>query len=191
MFTALAFLPPDFVRNAFQEIKPLLPPEAEDFALYFEQTYIGQYTTADAGTDALHPLRLTLREPPFPPSIWSVYERTLGSEPRTTNFLEGWHRRISSILLHDSKLSSFSYSYFQQGTSPYAISAENPDTSIITLYSVEEYRCHVIVLFKTVLCYSLHKQWKCLTVSELHFDTHIHTDMILVFCFCSFHNISQ
>ena len=27
-----------------------------------------------------------------------VYERTLGSEPRTTNFLEGWHHRISSIL---------------------------------------------------------------------------------------------
>ena len=27
-----------------------------------------------------------------------VYERALGSEPRTTNFLEGWHRRISSIL---------------------------------------------------------------------------------------------
>ena len=36
--------------------------------------------------------------PPFPPPIWSVYERTLGSEPRTTNFLEGWHRHISSIL---------------------------------------------------------------------------------------------
>ena len=31
-------------------------------------------------------------------SIWSVYERTLGSEPRTTHFLEGWHRCISSIL---------------------------------------------------------------------------------------------
>ena len=31
-------------------------------------------------------------------SIWSVYERTLGSEPRTTNFLEGWHRCISLIL---------------------------------------------------------------------------------------------
>ena len=26
------------------------------------------------------------------------HERTLGSEPRTTNFLEGWHRHISSIL---------------------------------------------------------------------------------------------
>ena len=25
-------------------------------------------------------------------------ERTLGSQPRTTNFLEGWHRHISSIL---------------------------------------------------------------------------------------------
>ena len=89
MFTALVFLPPDSVRHAFQEIKPLLPPEAEDFALYFERTYIGQYSSADTGTDALHPLSLTWREPPFPPSIWSVYERTLGREPRATNFLEG------------------------------------------------------------------------------------------------------
>ena len=98
MFTALAFVPPDIVRHAFQEIKSLLPPEAEDFAMYFERTYIGQYSASDVGTDELRPLRLTWREPPFPPSIWSVYDRTLGSEPRTTNFLEGWHRRISSIL---------------------------------------------------------------------------------------------
>ena len=51
MFTALAFLPPDSVRHAFQEIKPLLPPEAEDFALYIERTYTGQYSSADTGTD--------------------------------------------------------------------------------------------------------------------------------------------
>ena len=41
MITALAFLPPDIVRHAFQKIKSLLPPEAEDFAMHFEQTYIG------------------------------------------------------------------------------------------------------------------------------------------------------
>ena len=27
-----------------------------------------------------------------------MYERTLGSEPRTITLLEGWHRCISSIL---------------------------------------------------------------------------------------------
>ena len=98
MFTALAFVRADIVCHAFQEIKSLLPPEAEDFAMYFERTYIGQYSASDVGTDELRPLRLTWREPPFPPSIWSVYDRPLGSEPRTTNFLEGWHQRISSIL---------------------------------------------------------------------------------------------
>ena len=76
----------------------LPPPEAENFAMYFERMYIGQYLASDVGTDELHPLRLTWREPPFPPSIWSVYDRTFRSEPRTTNFLEGWHRHISSIL---------------------------------------------------------------------------------------------
>ena len=74
LFLALAFLTPDSVRHAFQEIKPFLPPAPEDLVLYFEQTYIGQYSNADTGTDALRPLRLTWRESPFPPSIWSVYE---------------------------------------------------------------------------------------------------------------------
>ena len=32
--------------------------EAEDLALYFERTYIGQYSNADTGTDALRPLHL-------------------------------------------------------------------------------------------------------------------------------------
>ena len=74
MLKALAFVPLDVVRHAFHEIKPLLPPEAEDFAMYFEWTYIGQYSASVVGTDELHPLRLTWREQPFPPSIWSVYD---------------------------------------------------------------------------------------------------------------------
>ena len=66
--------------------------------MYFEQMYIGLYSASDVGPDESRPLRLTWREPPFPPSIWSVYDRTLGSKPRTTNVLEGRHGRASSIL---------------------------------------------------------------------------------------------
>ena len=51
--------------------------------------------TLDTGTAAI---ALTWTEPPFPPVMWSVYECTLGNEPRTINFLEGWYRCIQSIL---------------------------------------------------------------------------------------------
>ena len=55
MYTEIVFVPPDIVRHAFQEIKPLLPQEAEDFAMYFEWTYIGQYSAFLLGTDELRP----------------------------------------------------------------------------------------------------------------------------------------
>lgn len=97
MFTALAFVPAEKVRCAFNEIREILPDEAEEFGSYFERTYIGTFSNRDTGTAAL---ALTWRDPPFPPAMWSVYERTLENEPRTTNFLEGWHRRIQSILGH-------------------------------------------------------------------------------------------
>jgi hypothetical protein len=38
------------------------------------------------------------RSPLFPPSLGSVYQRTLDGEPRTNNHLEGWHRRFKSIV---------------------------------------------------------------------------------------------
>lgn len=38
------------------------------------------------------------RSPLFPPTLWSVYQRTLDGEPRTNNHLEGWHRRFKAIV---------------------------------------------------------------------------------------------
>ena len=34
----------------------------------------------------------------FAPRLWSVYERVLNDEPRTTNMLERWHRRFSTVV---------------------------------------------------------------------------------------------
>ena len=62
----------DFETAAYSYVRyveDLFPPETEDFAMYFERTYIGQYSASDVGKDELHPLHLTWREPPFPPSI--------------------------------------------------------------------------------------------------------------------------
>ena len=33
----------------------------------------------------------------FTPKLWSAYEGVLNDEPRTTNMLEGWHRRFSTL----------------------------------------------------------------------------------------------
>ena len=38
------------------------------------------------------------KEPKFSPKVWSVYERVLNDEPRTTNMLEGWHRRFGTVV---------------------------------------------------------------------------------------------
>ena len=34
----------------------------------------------------------------FAPSTWSVYERVLVEDPRTNNFLEGWHNRFANVV---------------------------------------------------------------------------------------------
>ena len=38
------------------------------------------------------------KEPMFPPKLWSLYDRLLNDEPRTTNMHEGWHRRFSTVV---------------------------------------------------------------------------------------------
>ena len=43
-------------------------------------------------------MRLVCKEARFPPKIWSVYDRVINQDHRTNNFLEGWHRRFSSIV---------------------------------------------------------------------------------------------
>lgn len=40
----------------------------------------------------------TLKNPKFKPAVWSVYERTINDEPRTTNLVEGWHNRFQNIV---------------------------------------------------------------------------------------------
>ena len=34
----------------------------------------------------------------IPPKIWSVYDRVINQDPRTNNFLEGWHWRFLTIV---------------------------------------------------------------------------------------------
>ena len=43
-------------------------------------------------------IRLGWKEGKYPPRSCSVYERMLVDDPRTNNFLEGWHNRFASVV---------------------------------------------------------------------------------------------
>ena len=85
---ALAFVPPCFVRVAWQAIKAEAPTAShfQEFLDYFEETWL---------TGNFH-----LNE-------WNVYDTP--DRPRTNNHLEGWHNRLKRIVgkAHPNKSSSF------------------------------------------------------------------------------------
>lgn len=107
-FTALAFVPkdriPEYYEILCQSLPNDCPAEVHAFVDYIAETYVGQkiYERVSADKDETLVLRINLeyqwKDPKFPPKLWSVYERVLTDEPRTTNKLEGWHRRFSMIV---------------------------------------------------------------------------------------------
>ena len=89
MHTAIAFLPPEAIQDAYKQVQAATDVP-DEFRQYFERTYIGFEETARN--------RTRFRQPLFAPEVWSVYSRTHGDSPKTTNHLEGWHRRFGSII---------------------------------------------------------------------------------------------
>lgn len=90
MISALAFIAIPNLDNAIAELAVHLPQELMPVLKYFEDTYVGPL---------LHVLpngNILRREALFPPSIWSVHERTLQGEARTNNYAEAAHRRLQT-----------------------------------------------------------------------------------------------
>jgi hypothetical protein len=90
---ALAFLPPDDIPAAFDQLKDHIPPEANEIVEWFEEYYVHGRT------------RRTLRHgntiralPLFPPDFWSVIDNIDYAFPRTQNFVEAWHRRWGALV---------------------------------------------------------------------------------------------
>ena len=85
---ALAFLQPDAVEGAFEDLEEYVGdrhPDLVPLYQYFEDTYIGR------------PNRLRRRAPAlFPIEFWNVRTQTVEGIPRTTNKIEGWHRALQS-----------------------------------------------------------------------------------------------
>ena len=80
---AIAFLQPDDIEAGFNAVTELLPDECLELAFYFEGTYMGRDI---AGRWVA---------PQFDRAEWSQYARTLAGLSRTTNSIEGWHRRFA------------------------------------------------------------------------------------------------
>ena len=95
-FTALAFTPPNYVLEAFNSLKEVAENTEilEPFVAYFESTYIGKWISILNGNR----IQLKWEKPLYAPLLWSVYNRVIEGEPRTTGNLEAWHRRFGTIV---------------------------------------------------------------------------------------------
>jgi hypothetical protein len=81
---ALAFCPPEDVRIIFHLLYTGFPRESEirNLGNYFRETWVGSQTSS----------------PRYPIHLWSVYSRVIRKDPRTTNSVEGWNHRMSSVV---------------------------------------------------------------------------------------------
>ena len=85
MIAALAFIPPESVHEAFEELYDIMPEESIPILDYFEDHYIGR------------PCRRGRREPTFSIPLWNMYVRTNDQLNRTNNSVEGWHHSFVSF----------------------------------------------------------------------------------------------
>ena len=85
MIAALAFIPPESVQEASEELCDIMPEESLPILDYFEDHYIGR------------PCRRGRREPTFSIPLWNMYARTNDELNRTNNSVEGWHRSFVSF----------------------------------------------------------------------------------------------
>lgn len=84
MIAAAAFVPPQDVIDAFEQVADLIRNEyqaaADDILDYFEDTYIGRFRRNAPRAPAM-----------FPVNVWNMFHRTHEELPRTNNNIEGWH----------------------------------------------------------------------------------------------------
>ncbi|CAF1014859.1 unnamed protein product [Rotaria sordida] len=90
---ALAFLSPSEIPDAFEEVKALLPADAEPIIEWFENNYVyGKIKRT------LRNGRVQRQNPLFPPEMWSVFDNMEFAFPRTQNKVEAWHRRWEILI---------------------------------------------------------------------------------------------
>ena len=83
---ALAFIEPDHVGDAFENLCSSLPQILQPLLDYFEDTYVGRRQ------------RQGRSKPMFEIELWNMHQRTTDQLMRTNNSAEAWHRRLSSVI---------------------------------------------------------------------------------------------
>ena len=98
--SALAFLPPDEIADAFKTMSANAPEEIAPVYKYFEETYVlGKPVSTRVRRRGRPAARMERRHPPrFPPKLWSVQHLQENNLPRTNNSLEAWHRRFETVV---------------------------------------------------------------------------------------------
>ncbi|XP_016660429.1 uncharacterized protein LOC107883932 isoform X2 [Acyrthosiphon pisum] len=91
--SVLAYVPPDNVINAYEEIlETQFYVENEDLLMsfldYFEDNWVGKITGR----------RKTRRQPRHPIDIWNCHYSANNGLPTTNNAVEGWHRGFTSVI---------------------------------------------------------------------------------------------
>lgn len=96
--SCLAFLPDSKIPNCFNDLKSLFPTGSEIIPEWFDRNYVnGSVRQKPNGTIASYSAR-------FSPTIWSLHDNIMNDLPRTSNFVESWHRRWQALVDNHSGL---------------------------------------------------------------------------------------
>ncbi|CAF2374898.1 unnamed protein product [Rotaria sp. Silwood2] len=90
---ALAFLSPLEIPDAFDELKVILPSDAEPIIQWFENNYAHRRIKR-----ILRNGRVQRHNPLYPPEMWSVFDNIEFVFRRTQNKVEAWHRRWKTLI---------------------------------------------------------------------------------------------
>lgn len=104
---ALAFLPPEDVKEGMAHLRSTMPEEAAPLLEYFDSTYIsGQLrhhrSVTSRPASCIKPLHLRRTPPMFPIEKWNMHCITLNNQPRTNNICEAWNNKFFRLVGHSN-----------------------------------------------------------------------------------------
>lgn len=91
MIDALAYVPKNYVTEAFAEVKDVIPAEAAPVLEWFSTYYIHGSTRARRGP------RAAATPPLFAVDVWNQFQLVIEGDRTTNNSLEAWHHHLQHV----------------------------------------------------------------------------------------------